>query len=129
MVHVPGVKNRPPDALSRHPTGDHSPPKTVLHTLMTYTVSKMVLPSLPSTFLLNSWLASAQTTSYLVSKWNNNYRNRLSPPYTPHIPSCNQPAMSSDENMLLLLSTIEDGIPELKHQLPPPAEYHQFRKH
>ena len=32
--------------------------------------------------------------------------------------------------MLLLLSAIEDGIPELKHQLPPPIrEYHQFRKH
>ena len=32
--------------------------------------------------------------------------------------------------MLLLLSTIEDGIPEFKHQLPPSIrEYHQFRKH
>ena len=31
--------------------------------------------------------------------------------------------------MLLLLS-IDDGIPETKHQLPPPIrEYHQFRRH
>ena len=37
---------------------------------------------------------------------------------------------SSDENMLLLLSAIEDGFPEFKHQFPPPIrEYHQFRKH
>ena len=31
MVHIPGVKNRAPDTLSRHPTGDHHPPKMVLH--------------------------------------------------------------------------------------------------
>ena len=41
-----------------------------------------------------------------------------------------QIATSSDEHMLLLLSAIEDGFPEFKHQLPPPIrEYHQFRKH
>ena len=41
-----------------------------------------------------------------------------------------QIATSSNENMLILLSTIEDGFPEFKHQLPPPIkEYHQFRKH
>ena len=41
-----------------------------------------------------------------------------------------QIATSSDENMLLLLSTIEDGLPELKHQLPAPIrEYNQFRRH
>ena len=36
-----------------------------------------------------------------------------------------QIATSSDENMVLLLSTIEDGLPEFKHHLPPPIrEYH-----
>ena len=41
-----------------------------------------------------------------------------------------QIATSSDENMVLLLSAIEDGLPEFKHQLPPPIrEYHQFWKH
>ena len=41
-----------------------------------------------------------------------------------------QIATSSDENMLLLLSAIEDGLPEFKHQLPAPIrEYHQFRRH
>ena len=30
MVHIPGVKNKAPDTLSRHPTGDTQPPKTVL---------------------------------------------------------------------------------------------------
>ena len=31
FTYVPGVKNRAPDTLSRHPTGDHHPPKVVLH--------------------------------------------------------------------------------------------------
>ena len=31
MAHIPGVKNRAPDTLSRHPTGDQNPPKMVLH--------------------------------------------------------------------------------------------------
>ena len=32
--------------------------------------------------------------------------------------------------MSLLLATIEDGLPEFKHQLPIPIrEYHQFRRH
>lgn len=31
MVHIPGIKNRAPDSLSQHPTGDHNPPKMVLH--------------------------------------------------------------------------------------------------
>ena len=30
MVHIPGVKNRAPDAISRHPTGDQTPPKMQL---------------------------------------------------------------------------------------------------
>ena len=40
-----------------------------------------------------------------------------------------QIATSSDENMLLLLSVIENGFPNFKHQVPPPIrEYYQFRK-
>lgn len=40
-----------------------------------------------------------------------------------------QTATSSDDTMQLLLSTIEDGIPEQKHQMPPTIrEFHQYRK-
>ena len=31
MDHIPGVKNKAPDTLLRHPTGDYQPPKMVLH--------------------------------------------------------------------------------------------------
>ena len=30
MVHIPGVKNKAPDTLLRHPTGDNKLPKMVL---------------------------------------------------------------------------------------------------
>ena len=30
MVHIPGIKNRVPDALSRHPSGPTNPPKMTL---------------------------------------------------------------------------------------------------
>ena len=30
MVHIPGVKNKAPDTLSRHPAGDNQLPKMVL---------------------------------------------------------------------------------------------------
>lgn len=31
MVHIPGVKNKTPDTLSRHPTGNRNPQKMILH--------------------------------------------------------------------------------------------------
>ncbi len=41
-----------------------------------------------------------------------------------------QTATSSNDNMLLLLSTIENGIPERKRNIPVPIrEYHQVRRH
>ena len=52
MVHVPGVKNRVPDTLSRHPTGGH--PHTKWFSMMTYTASKIALLPLLSTSPLNS---------------------------------------------------------------------------
>ena len=39
-------------------------------------------------------------------------------------------ATSSDTDMLLLLSTIEEGMPDHRRQLPPQLrDYHQFREH
>ena len=41
-----------------------------------------------------------------------------------------QTATSSDNTMNLLLSTIEEGLPDQKHLLPTPLrDYHPFRKH
>ena len=131
MVHIPGVKNRASDTLSRQPTGDHHPPKMVLHDDIhsmqdsTATPPPHIPTQLIAGLCIDDQLHSIRTENQLQE-------SLLSSLHSTHTVNWEQvqTATSSDDNMLLLLSTIEDGIPELKHQLPPPIrEYHQFRRH
>ena len=58
MVHIPGIKNKAPDTLSRHPTGDTQPPKMVLsvHPVTMYTTSETAPPfRLPPSLQPRSW--------------------------------------------------------------------------
>ena len=48
MMHVPGLKNRAPDALSRHPTGDPNPDKLHLPDDISYVSATTALASLQS---------------------------------------------------------------------------------
>ena len=48
MQHVPGLKNRAPDALSRHPTGDPKPPQLHLPDDVSYISATTALRSLHS---------------------------------------------------------------------------------
>ena len=130
MVHIPGVKNRAPDTLSRHPTGDHHPPKMVLHDDIHSIQDNTAIPpphiptQLMAGICTDDQLHSIRTENQLQE-------SLLSSLHSTHTVNWEQfqTATSSDDNMLLL-STIEDGIPEFKHQLPPPIrEYHQFRRH
>ena len=107
-----------------------SPPKWFSTTM--FTTSRMAassrLPQSPPISLLNYVL----TTNYTPFEWKTNFKNHSYPLYTPHTVNWEQVqvATSSDENMVLLLSAVEDGLPEVKHQLPPPIrEFHQFRGH
>ena len=83
MVHIPGVKNRAPDTLSRHPTGDHHPPKMVLHDDIHSIQESTAIP--PTHIPIQLKLEYAQMTSYTLFKWKTNYRSHSYPPYTPHI--------------------------------------------
>ena len=131
MVHIPGVKNRAPDTLSRHPTGDHHPPKMVLHDkIHSIQDSTAAPPPRIPTQLIAGICTDDQLHS--IRTENQLQESLLSSLHSTHTVNWEQvqTATSSDDNMLLLLSTIEDGIPELKHQLPPSIrEYHQFRRH
>ena len=131
MVHIPGVKNKTPDTLSRHPTGDHNPPRMVLHDDIHSIQNDTTIPPLHiPTQLMAGVCTDDQLSSIQMEK-------QLQESFTASLHSTHsitweqvQTATTSDDNMLLLLSAIEDGIPELKHQLPPPIrEYHQFRKY
>ena len=116
MVHIPGVKNRAPDALSRHPTGDHHPPKMVLHDDIHSIQDGTTIPPLR---IPTQLIAGICTDDQLCSLQTD---NQLQESLTSSLHSTHtvnweqvQTATSSDDNMLLLLSTIEDGIPEFKH--------------
>lgn len=126
MVHVPGVRHRATDCLSRHPTG--APERLYLPDDIA------TISSLPAMFLHSTPLLAGLRT------------------LTPHedtIEVCTlssamcaleslrlksvtwgrvRTATASDDNMQALLSTIEAGMPEFRHELPPSLrEYFQFR--
>ena len=131
IVHIPGVKNRAPDTLSRHPTGDQHPPKMVLHDDIHNIQDSTAIPPPHIPTQLIAGICTADQL-YAIRTENQLQESLLSSLHSIHTVNWEQvqTATSSYDNMLLLLSTIEDGIPEFKHQLPPSIrEYHQFRKH
>ena len=131
IVHIPGTKNRAPDTLSRHPTGTNQPPKLILpddiHTIIDGTPTPT--PRIPTTLLAG---VSMENQAFIPQLEAELQESLIASLHSYHIVTWEQVqiATSSDENMLLLLSAIEDGIPKLKHQLPSPIrDFHQFRRH
>ena len=128
MMHIPGVKNRAADALSRHPTGSECPPLMELPDDIAATQDSFLSPSaLSSSFLagirvpepqspvldiddavLDAGLAALSDLKAVT--WN---RVRL--------------ATASDPDMYELLTIIESGFPDHRQDLSQPLrEYHQY---
>ncbi len=131
MAHIPGVKNRTPDTLSRHPTGDQNPPKMVLHDDIHGIQDCTTAPTLhiPTQLMAGICTEDQLYSLEVEQELQESFISSLHSTHTVNWEEV-QIATSSDEHMLLLLSTIEDGIPEQRHQLPAAIrEYHQFRKH
>ncbi len=122
MVHIPGVKNKAPDTLSRHPTGDRQPAKMVLrddvHSIQSYpTVSPLFIP----TILMAGVCVDEEAHTMDMGE---QIRGLLaSALHSTHIVDWDQvqTATASDEDMFLrararararaILSTIEQGYP------------------
>ena len=131
MTHVPGVKHKAPDTLSRHPTGDTQPPKMVLHDDIHNVQDRnnTPAPTIPINLIAGVCTDDQQNAIQMETQLQESLISTLHSIHTVDWEQV-QVATSSDDNMLLLLSAIEDGLPEFKHQLPPPIrEYHQYRKH
>ena len=131
MVHIPGVKNRAPDTLSRNPTGDSHPPKMILPDDIHHIAD---LPTQPPLQIPNQLIAGicSEDQTYHVHLEDSLQASAISSLQSIHAINWEQvqTATSSDHTMNLLLSAIEDGLPEKKHLLPGPLrEYHQFREH
>ena len=131
MIHIPGVKNRAADALSRRPTGSECPPLMELPDDIAATqesVSFLPPSALHGSFLAGIRVSEPQSPSDDIDDavldgglaalsnlkaitWD---RVRL--------------ATASDPVMHELLTTIESGFPDLRQNLSQPLrEYHQYR--
>ena len=132
MVHIPGVRHKAADAVSRHPTGTTKPDLLVLpDDTAVATAAMAILPQLhtsgrsilagihhsepcPGTcsITIDDQLASTALSTMAVT------RERV------------QLATTSNEDMTQLIDIIENGFPEFPHELPPALwEYYQFRDH
>lgn len=134
MVHIPDVRHKATDAISRHPTGPTHPSLLTLpddiatinqpthlyqenliqHPLLTNIRTKES-PQDSCSFSIDHELVSAasSTHSTIAVTWE---RVKL--------------ATTSDPDLLALTTIIESGFPEFQHPLPPALqEYYRFRQH
>jgi hypothetical protein len=134
MVHIPGVKHKAADAVSRHPTGSRNPDLLTLqddiaaidnsanHLPMNFTGNPLLAairiqepPQASCSSNIDDELASlaASTLSTMAVTWD---KVKL--------------ATTSDPDLSTLTTIIESGFPEFRHELPPAIqEYHKFREH
>ena len=125
MVHVPGVRHRATDCLSRHPTGE--PVKfelsddiaSIYSSLDSITHSSSLMSGL-RTFSTNPLLEDTMDVSIIASLDMLNIQSvtwdRV------------RTATCSDDNMRNLVDLVESGMPEYRHELPESLrEYFQFR--
>ncbi len=134
MVHIPGVKNKVSDTLSRYPTGDRQPDKMILPDDVHCIQNDRSDTSTPPLKIPSQLISGVCTIDQLHPTIQD---DQLREPLISSLRSIQtvtweqvQIATSSDDSMLLLISNIEDGIPDSKHLLPSPIrEYHPFRKH
>ena len=106
MIHIPGIRNKASDTMSRHPTGDTHPSKMHLQD----DISAITQSDLDVSTRMD---AISSLHSLHSINWN---EVRI--------------ATNSDVDMTLLASTIEEGIPEHRQDMPDALRvYHPFREH
>ncbi|XP_054749714.1 uncharacterized protein K02A2.6-like [Lytechinus pictus] len=126
MVHIPGVRHRATDCLSRHPTGEperlHLPddiatisltPAMFLHSITLMAGLRTMAPQEDTVEIctLSSAMCALESLHLKSVTW-----DRV----------CT--ATTSDDNMQALLDAIQAGMPEFGQELPSPLrEYFPFR--
>ncbi|XP_041472552.1 uncharacterized protein LOC121421818 [Lytechinus variegatus] len=127
MFHVPGVRHRATDCLSRHPTGKaeklHLPDDVAM-------VDVVPLSFLHSPSLMGGLRTSDPSTDSVEVCTLSSAMCALD---SIHLKSVTwdrmRSATASDDNMQTLLDLIESGLPEHRHAFPHPLrEYFQFRE-
>ena len=133
VVHIPGVKHRAADAISRHPTGE--PVKMDLPDDVAPLQDELIsadlttLAELPTSFLAGIRCGEVfeDTTELSV---HNSAISALSSLYSVKAITWDGVRVdtNSDEVMVKLIEIIESGMPEFRHLVPTELRpYHQYR--
>ena len=122
------------DAMSRHPSGTPHPDK--LHLQDDITPNDDDPSNLLSTMMIqHAFLEGIRTNEDTIDHGNIDDAVRNAATYAlESLQSITwdrtRQETASDENMHLLMSIIENGMPKFRHELPIPLRaYHQFREH
>ena len=133
MVHIPGVKHRAADAVSRHPSGPSNPPKLPLpDDIASATESISTAPDPYHSLLLAGLRYNDPTSAATSSCVNNDIASSASSALKTVAITWEKVklATTSDPTMHKLISLIESGFPSSRHELPQELqEYFQFREH
>jgi hypothetical protein len=128
MIHIPGVKNRAADSVSRYPSGPQITDKMCLGDDIAAVVMDplFVRPLLQPSFLAGIRVIETDDQGDL------DYELQQSATAGLQCVAITwekvQEATASDNAMNKLVGLIEQGLPEFRHELPKELqEYHQFR--
>ena len=132
MVHVPGVKHKAADTASRYPSGCRSPPIMELPDDVAAIEEYPSIPSLRD--CRRSFMAGIRivedsfdydSIDHILKICAINSLSEIQAVTWDRV----RLETASDPSMNQLLSIIEEGMPNNKHELPPQLrEYHQFRE-
>ena len=133
MVHIPGVRHKAADAVSRHPTGSTNPDLLTLTDNIAAIGNPISLLPLDPT--LHSIMASIRCEEPPLDSWSLDIDNQLTSSAVSALSTMATTwdsvklATTSDKDLNQLVSIIESGFPEFRHELPPALhEYSQFRE-
>ena len=123
MVHISGIHNKAADAISRHPSGDTNPeklclPDDIAHTQNVMAIQRMFLAGIRSHGTADWDDGTTEISTYSLESLRSVTWDRV------------REATASDEDTHLLVSLIENGMPQFRHELPHALRaFHQFREH
>lgn len=123
MVHIPGVKNKASDALSRHPTGPVQGEMMVLED----DLHSIKRPRIPTSLMAGISEDSTNIADDVDTSMKSSLTAALS---TSHATTWDdvQEATNSDDTMLMLLDTIESGFPEKRSSTDEDIrDFHTYR--
>lgn len=128
IIHIPGIKNSTPDALSRNPTGTPSPAKMALQDDMD-SADCVHSPLQIPTILMAGITMDEDTTENIDDPIKESLISALTSS-SPITWEQIQSATASDQTLSTLLTQIEKGFPDKSSMVPDTIKaYHAHRNH